>query len=267
MKITNRIFMIILLTAVICLCGYKLWEMSERYVHEEQINKKIASYRPPDIQQTKKTSEEESDETISEEPEEPDKNLPGLQPNKFVTDLRNEVNSDIVGWIRIPGTRIDYPFVQARDNNYYLRRDVFGGYALAGTIFMDYRCPKDFTGFNTIIYGHNMNNGSMFGDLCLFDDEGFFEDNRFGTIFLEDKTYKLEFFACMIVKEDDVIIYNPYATPENSDEFLEYVKRFARNYREPETENTENIATLSTCSYDGSVRIVLLANITNSYIS
>lgn len=267
MKIKRRrkrkIFAAILLTAVIFLCGCQLWKMSERYVREEQIKKKIDDYRPADIiVQTNKTNK--TDKTKEESPS----LMPESQVNQFITDLQNEVNKDIAGWINIPETNIDYPFVKAADNDYYLRRDIFGNYALAGTIFMDYRCDENFTGFNTIIYGHNMNNGSMFGDLALFGDGGFFEENRTGTIYLKDKTYTLEFFAYMITGEDDVIIYNQYAAPEEGgsefleySEYFEYVERFARNYREPYKKN--NIVTLSTCTYDGGARIVLLANITN----
>lgn len=244
-EIIKHIFkylIILAVTAVICLSGYQLWKISERYVHEANIKNSLSQYRPPDL---------------------PAETVNHSEPvtNQFIIDLQNEVNGDIVGWISIPDTNIDYPFVISDNNNYYLRRDVFGNYALAGTIFMDCRCSKDFTGFNTIIYGHNMNNSSMFGDLVLFDDEGFFEDHRFGSIFLKDKTYTLEFFAYMIIREEDNIIYNPYATPEDSDEFFEYANRFARNHREPETECS--VVTLSTCTYDGSARIVLLANIMN----
>ena len=259
MKRKSQVLLIILLTAVICLCGYQLWKMSERYVKEEQIKKKLASYLPPDIK-TISSPAEKPEENPTEDSIETEEELPEPQVNRFIVNLQNEVNKDIAGWITVPGTNIDYPFVKAADNNYYLRRDVFGSYALAGTVFMDYRCAADFTGFNTIIYGHNMKNNSMFGDLCLFEDEWFFEAVRFGTIFLKDKTYTLEFFAFMIVREDDNIIYDPYATAEDSDKFFEYVKACARNYREPDRE--KRAVTLSTCSNDGSVRVVLIANIT-----
>ncbi|MCL1858842.1 MAG: class B sortase [Oscillospiraceae bacterium] len=254
-KNTFRYLIIIAVTAVICLSGYELWKISERYIHESQVKKAVAQFRPQDLPE-----ESQKIKYIAE----PEIELPETEEsviNQFIVTLQNEINSDIVGWINIPDTNIDYPFVISDNNSYYLRHDVFGNYAVAGTIFIDCRCPEDFTGFNTIIYGHNMNNNSMFGDLILFDDEGFFEENRFGTIFLKDRTYTLEFFAYMIIREEDNIIYNPYATPEDKNAFYEYTKRFARNYREPETEC--KVVTLSTCTYDGGARIVLLANIKN----
>ena len=62
-----------------------------------------------------------------------------------------------------------------------------------GTIFMDYRNHRDFSDFNTVIYGHHIKNGSMFGTLQKFNDQSFFDDNKTGTIFLADKTYPKEF--------------------------------------------------------------------------
>ena len=224
--------MIVVLILITAICGYRLWVMSERYIQEAWVKNSLAKYRPLDL---------------------------AVFQNQFITDLQEEVNSDIIGWIKIPNTKIDYPFVISNNNNHYLRRDLFGNYALAGSIFMDYRCQKDFSGFNTIIYGHNMKNDSMFGDLLLFYDEGFFDSARYGKLFLKDRTYTLEFFAYMVIGKNDEIIYNPYVASAEGDDFIEHVRGFARNYRELDT--IERVVTLSTCSDDGSVRVVLLANI------
>lgn len=72
---------------------------------------------------------------------------------------------DVVGWLYCPDTPINYPVVQAEDNDYYLRRLLDGTWNSNGSIFMDYRCPSDFSGGNSILYGHNMKNDAMFGTL------------------------------------------------------------------------------------------------------
>lgn len=72
-----------------------------------------------------------------------------------------QVNSDVIGWIAIPGTEISYPLVQGADNDYYLTHTWNQNSSAVGAIFMDCRCSADFSGFNTIVYGHRMNNGSM----------------------------------------------------------------------------------------------------------
>ena len=226
----------IILIALICLCGYKLFEISEEYIEEEKIEKEVSAYSPKD----------DVAKDISE-----------TEGNQHIIDLQNEINKDIVGWINIPNTKIDYPFVIATDNDFYLRRDLHGKKAVAGTIFMDFRCNRDFTGFNNIIYGHNMKNSSMFSELELFADEDFFEANQFGTLFLKNNTYTLKFFAYMIVKSNDKVIYN---TSVKQDELFKYVKKAAQNYREPIMEG--NVVILSTCSYQASdARIILLADL------
>ena len=265
MRDAIRYLAITAMIAVICVSGYKLWKMSERYVQENQLKDNIMKYRPEEpenLERVSKTEEYCSEKTETTEPEEIKIN------NQFITDMQSEVNKDIIGWLTVPNTQIDYPFVTAEDNEYYLRKDLYGDYAVAGTIFMDYRCNTDFfrdnfSSFNTIIYGHNMKNGSMFGELPqLFGDEGFFDSNRTGTIYTKDNTYKLEFFACVVINAEDEVIYGNIDIDSQADRdaFFKYVRDNARNYREPKTD--ENIVTLSTCSYqfDGA-RTVLLANI------
>ncbi|MCL2775294.1 MAG: class B sortase [Oscillospiraceae bacterium] len=269
-----KFLVITIMMAAICVSGYNLWKMSERYVQETQVKDSIAKYRPliatASTTQPTEYCAAENTETAETETTEITKVTEAgtaTQPekstvNQSIIDLQDNVNKDIVGWINIPNTHIDYPFVISKDDNDYLRRDLHGNYALSGTVFMDYRCSKDFTDFNTIIYGHNMKNNSMFGDLTLFADEGFFNSNRTGTIFLADRVYTLEFFAYMTVNANDKIIYNTAYTPEQRGEYFEYVKKAARNYIDIDNINNANILTLSTCSYqfDGA-RAVLLAAI------
>lgn len=247
MRNTARTLTIIVLTAVICLSGFNLWSISGRYIQEAQIKDEMAKYRPAAVTAAAAAEPAKTIKTA----------IKTETINKQIFDLQNDVNSDIVGWIAIPDTRIDYPFVIKDDNDYYLRRDLYGKQATAGSLFMDYRCDKDFNNFNTIIYGHNMKNGSMFGDLKLFADEWFFESNTWGTIALKDKTYTAEFFAYMIVRADDTIIFD---TSAEKGEFFAYVKKNARHYRQPDTE--VKVLTISTCSYEfNGARMILLANI------
>ena len=71
-------------------------------------------------------------------------------------------NPDVVAWIQIPGTQINYPVVQGKDNDYYLHRDLNGQKSTAGTIFLDYADQADFSSLHNVLYGHHMKNGSMF---------------------------------------------------------------------------------------------------------
>ena len=86
-------------------------------------------------------------------------------PVKVDFESLKKINPDIVGWIHIPGTGIDYPIVQAKDNTKYLHRTFRGKDSHVGAIFLDALCATDFSSFNSIVYGHNLKNGEMFGHL------------------------------------------------------------------------------------------------------
>ena len=241
--------------AVIGLSGYKIWEISAQTADEAAIKREMSKYRPqmPELRLVKSPADYlGDDDTAASRQEEPEP-----QYNQEIIDMQNEVNPDIVGWLTIPNTQIDYPFVIASDNAYYLNRNIHGKQAAAGSLFIDYRCAPDFTDFNTVIYGHNMRNLSMFGELRLFANMSFFLENTSGVIFLEDKTLTLEIFAYMVVQANDSIVYS--ISPEQ-DQFYDYISANAGNYREPSARG--QVVTLSTCSYQfDSARAVLLATI------
>jgi sortase B len=224
--------------AVIAFSDYQLWKINEDYAEESKIHDMVLEYKPDD------THDPEQDPEVE-------------VVNQSVIDLQGKY-PDAVGWLTVPNTKIDYPFVWYKDNDYYLRRDINGKYALAGTLFMDYRCEKDFSSQNTIIYGHHMKNGSMFGTLKNFNDKAFFDANKYGTIYLPHANLTLEFFAYMVVQPTDREIY----ATELSETYFDYVKQKARHYRDVELSDNDRIVTLSTCSYEfNDARMVLLAKI------
>ena len=269
MKLVGQTIIVTVLLMVVGVCGYKLWSISRQYFDEKKVKNELSQYRPelPETVYAKGGDEGSFGAPVALSAHaadvlsmaaDKDANRPAALArivNQSIVDLQSDVNHDIIGWLTIPNTRIDYPFVIAGDNDFYLRRDVHRKLAAAGSIFMDYRCPGDLTGFNTVIYGHNMKNGSMFGSLRLFADPSFFDSNVSGVLFVKDNTYLLEIFAYMVVRADDNIIYDPSADCE---EFFEYVKDNARQYREPSVRG--NVVTLSTCAYEyDGARMVLLA--------
>lgn len=97
------------------------------------------------------------------------------------TDLSalQRINSDVIGWILIPGTDVNYPLLHTTDNSTYLHTAWDGSYNQAGSIFMETRTNPDMEDFNTIIYGHNMRNGSMFATLMRYKDAQYPLDYRF----------------------------------------------------------------------------------------
>lgn len=171
-------------------------------------------------------------------------------------------NTDIIGWIYSEGTPINYPIVQAKDNDYYLRRLIDGQYNQAGTIFMDYRNCSDFSDFNTIIYGHNMKNDTMFGTLTNYEKQEYYEQHKEMFLYTENTAIKIELFAGFTTASESEIYKYPKTVATNEELIKTAIKNstFKSNII-PSKE--DKIITLSTCSYYfENARYVLLGVVT-----
>ena len=111
------------------------------------------------------------------------------------------INSDVVGWIIMEDTKINYPIVQGSDNDYYLKHTFDKKYNTIGSIYMDYRAKEDFSSYNTFIYGHNTYDGSMFADLSKYKDFNFYKDHPIFYIYTSSGNYRVKIFSFYI---DDV---------------------------------------------------------------
>lgn len=141
---------------------------------------------------------EEIREEVKKEPEEPEKPEPEKDPVDIPIDFAalQEQNPDVYAWITIPGTEIDYPILQSgTDNSYYLTHDIDGAESAEGCIFTENLNSRDFEDKNTVIYGHNMKNGSMFQNLHDYQDRAFFDSNRDVTIYTPDAIRHYKIFA------------------------------------------------------------------------
>lgn len=119
-----------------------------------------------------------------------------------------EVNEDVYAWITVPGTVIDYPILQHdTDNTYYLNYNIDGSYGYPGCIYTENMNSKDFTDNNTVIYGHNMKNGSMFAGLHQFEDASFFEKNTTILIYTPDRQLTYTIFAAYVY-DDRHLLYS-----------------------------------------------------------
>lgn len=119
--------------------------------------------------------------------------------------LLKEANPDFVGWIEIPGTGISYPVVQGSDNARYLHTTFSGAYNAAGSIFLDHRSSPDFQDANTVIFGHNMLDGSMFSQLTSYQDEEFLRSHSRILLYTDAGVLEYEIFRAEKVLEDDAI--------------------------------------------------------------
>lgn len=166
-----------------------------------------------------------------------------------------KVNPDVCGWLTLDGTQIDYPILQGETNFTYINTDVYGNFALAGSIFLDSRCGRDFTDTYNLLYGHHMADHKMFGDLDLYKDADFFEENRTGTLILPTDVYQLEIISCMLVGASEDRIFDPTRwRDDNIASLLDYVKQNSLYFREEALEELTageepfRLLCLSTCA-------------------
>ena len=171
-----------------------------------------------------------------------------------------EINEQIVAYLKVNGTKIEYAVVQAKDNNYYLRRNLDKKYNVGGSIFMDYKNKLDGTDKNIVIYGHNIKDGSMFGTLKNILDEEWYNNNENYIIdFITEKEQaKYQVFSVYKIKNEDYYINTEF----KKNEFSTFIKTLKnRSIKDFEIEITENdsILTLSTCADNNKYRVVLHA--------
>lgn len=176
------------------------------------------------------------------------------------------INEDVCAWITLENTEIDYPVVQGEDNLTYLNKDVYGDFALSGSIFLDAGCSSDFTDSYLLLYGHHMANDKMFGDLDLYLDEDFFRENTTGTLVLPDRSERLEIFACLQVPASEDAIFDPSQWRTDNTGLLTYVSEHALYVNETTMAQIgtdgdgSQVLAMATCSSEYTdARTVLLA--------
>lgn len=179
-----------------------------------------------------------------------------------------EQNSDIVGWITIPDTKINYPVMQSPDNpNFYLKHGFDKACSDYGCPYVSEECDVNKPSDNLIIYGHHMKNGSMFSALEKFKSKDFWEEHRtvyFNTIY-EKQTYEIVavFKTVVYTDSDDEFRYYRFVdaeTPEQFDEYIVTIKAKAFYDTGISAEYGDRLITLSTCEYSNkNGRLVLVA--------
>lgn len=247
MKKINRTVILriisVVLVCVMCFSAYQIYSIMKNYEKEETLHSELLEFDPNSFEisdTSSESSEQTSSKPISSKPQ---------KKVQSISELKKKW-SDTVGWITIENSQINYPFVQTNNNTKYVDRAINGSKLSAGTIFVDYRNSKDFSDFTTVLYGHHMKNGSMFGTLNRFKNKNSFKNSSGGTLFLENEKYSLEIFAFMVIKHNDQRIYDfKFESDDEKQAFLDYVKEHARNYKDISATTEDRFVILSTCDY------------------
>lgn len=178
-----------------------------------------------------------------------------------------QVNEDIAGWLRIRALDISYPVVQGEDNDYYLHRTFEKEDNFAGCLFVNCDNDRDFTDQNTIIYGHNMKNGSMFGKLKQFREEETYNKSKYFWMFTPDLIFQYRIFSAMVVNKTG-LAYQTFYSDEDFNEWIN--KAFEGSEVEDsgiQVTSDDHVVTLSTCTGDDSTRFVVMGKLVQIYAS
>ncbi|MDO5027048.1 MAG: class B sortase [Tissierellia bacterium] len=160
------------------------------------------------------------------------------------------INEDVIAWITVDNTNIDHPVLQGENNFEYVNKDVYGNFAFEGAIFLDTRNKPNFEDGYSLLYGHHMEHGAMFGDLQLFLEKDFFEKNKTGSLITEEATYHIDFFAVIQADGYDQKVFDPthVVDSKSKKEFLAYIEEKKVHSRKIDMSEDEKLIGLSTCT-------------------
>ncbi len=178
------------------------------------------------------------------------------ESKKIDFDKLQKINSDVMGWIYIKDTDINYPIMKSNDNDYYLKRDLYKKYSSAGSIFMDYENNSDFSDENTIIYGHNLKNKKMFADLQKIYKG---ELGEYIEIYTKDTFQKYKIISVRMEEPNDEMMMKEFVSDAQRKIYLNtWVQRSKINFGY-NIENNNQFITLITCDSTGKNRIIVNA--------
>lgn len=170
-----------------------------------------------------------------------------------------KVNKDIVGWITIPGTKVDYPVVQATDNAFYLTRNFKKERSSHGSIFMDYR-NTGLEDRNTIIYGHHMKDGTMFGAISGYKNRSYLKGREYIQHDSLEQPEVYQIFSVYVYRPGKGSLRRTFASDSEYSQYLGQISRASLYDTGTSVESTDKILTLVTCSYEfADARLVIHA--------
>ena len=243
------ILMIIFLLAAL-VCGYKIFGIVQQYHKDQAAYNEISAgyakkaennstYAPPVFN----AKEEEEDQNLLHEPSPLEIDFESLQ---------TDVNSEIIGWIYCADTKpeINYPIVHHTDDSYYLNHNAKGNYTAAGAIFMGSSNFSNFSDRNTVIHGHHLYDGSMFGNLGKWEDQEYFDTHNVFYINTPTRNYKVEMIAYFVTPANGQAYTIDFRGDEDVEDWVNWVLSQSAVESGYEYKEGDRFVTLSTCMYN-----------------
>lgn len=205
------------------------------------------------VRQLRESSEPTADHTHT-----PSKNpgevSTGVKPKELTDSVDfsalKKINPDVVAWLTAEGTEIDYPVVLGTDNDYYLRHLFTGERNKLGAIFMDYRNDGDFSDKNTILYGHNMKDSSMFSSLTKYKEQGYYDSYPAMVLDTPNGNFKIELFAGILVDGSQESIQFDFKDDQDFQNYTDSLKKASTFESHTVLNADDHLITLCTCSYE-----------------
>lgn len=277
----NRLFSFLVtlcLVTAMLYAGYALWDNGQIYASAEnglsELTPDTFPANPAPAEQGTGTDESGMKEASEAEPEaeETEEKAPAENTEAEeaqdaeeteMTRLFNklwEVNEDIGAWIIMPGTAINYPVVRGQNNIQYISTDIYGNFAIVGSIFLDSRNQEDYSDTYNLLYGHNMTEHRMFSDVNLYKEEAFFNENQKGYLYLPTGAHWLQSISIIVTPASNSWMMNPQSWANlDAEKMLELVQTDAlfvsgegmkalQKKLEAEDGERPTIVALSTCS-------------------
>ncbi len=212
---------IVCLAAIVVISGWKVYSILHNYSLQQSAYDKIT-------------------ETAQED---------GFTGNIDFDALR-KINPDIVGWIYYEDTLIDYPIVKGEDNSKYLTTTFDGSYGNFGTLFVDSVTEAPFKQFNTLVYGHHMRNGSMFGQLRRLKDPDYTREHPRMELITPEGKYHLDIWAFLNQPADSRIYTTNISDKEECADYIKMIEELSEYTMDVEVAPGDRIVELSTCAYE-----------------
>ena len=248
----------LLFLSVAIFSGYKIisilleYRSGESTYHEVQQYVHLPETEKPTEKVTEPAASEET-EAVTEPEEEP------IQFPEVDFDALLEVNKDVVAWVYIEDTNINYPVVRGKDNKRYLTTMIDGSYNGAGTIFMDYRNQPDLSDPHTILYGHNMKNNTMFANILQYRDQEFYDAHPVGMLMTPDQNYQFEIISGYVAEPNESAWQLEFLSDEETLLWAQACMRRSAFSCDTAPVLGDRFITLSTCSYEfNDARFVLV---------
>lgn len=237
--IISLTILLLLCTGVYSLYRYRQESVLPRKRLSEALEarEKLFSELRPDMERASEAAAENSSITDSEAP---------------LTAACNEMCSDTVGWIYVPGTRLDHPIVQGSDNTFYLDHGLDGSENVVGVPFLDCRCSKDFSGYNSIVYSHNTVGMKMFAEVESYKDRSFMEAHPRGLLITGSSAEEVQFFAYMTVPSVSPVYHTVFITNKERLEYAGLILNSASYslVSSPDELTDKRLILLSTCTFE-----------------